>query len=88
MKTYIKQIQATVCLALVLTLSSCSIDKIQPFYQLTEDNVIRDEVSAQQVLNGIYDLGREFDLNSFPLYLAAYGNEGRISGTLNGGQGY
>lgn len=88
MKTYIKSIKAIVCLAVVLTVSSCSIDKIQPFYQLTEDNVIRDEVSAQQVLNGIYDLGREFDLNSFPLYLAAYGNEGRISGSLNGAQGF
>lgn len=88
MKTYKKLIKTTFYIAIILIVSSCSIDKIEPFFQLTEDNVIRDETSAQQVLNGVYDLGREFDLNSFPLYLAAYGNEGFISGALNGGQGY
>lgn len=88
MKTYIKTFKTILGLAVILIASSCSIDKIQPYYQLTEDNVIRDETSAQQVLNGVYDLGREFDLSSFPLYLAAYGNEGVITGQLSGGQGY
>lgn len=68
--------------------SSCSIDDIKPINALTELNAIRDEASAQQILNGVYDLGREFDLRSFPLYLAAYGNEGVISGQLTGGTGY
>lgn len=76
------------CFAVLLIASSCSIDDVKPFYQLTEDNVIRDEESAQQVLNGVYDLGREFDLSAFPLYLAAYGNEGLITGQLNGGNGF
>jgi len=68
--------------------SSCSIDDVQPINKLTPDNTIRDEASAQQVLNGIYDLGREFNVNSFPLYLAAYGNEGKITGSINGSTGY
>ncbi|MCB0447356.1 MAG: RagB/SusD family nutrient uptake outer membrane protein, partial [Gelidibacter sp.] len=88
MKTYIKMIKNVMCLALLLLTTACSIDDIKPINQLTQENTIRDEASAQQVLNGIYDLGREFDLNSFPLYLAAYGNEGIITGQLNGGQGY
>lgn len=85
MKTYIKTITASLLLALV---TSCNIDDIQPINQLTVENTIRDEASAQLVLNGIYDLGRDFSVNSFPLYLAAYGTEGVISGQLNGGTGF
>lgn len=88
MKTYIKIITAALLLPLFPMVTSCDIDKIQPENQLLTDNAIRDEASAQYILNGIYDSGRDFSLSSFPLYLAAYGNEGRISGQLSGGTGF
>ena len=40
------------------------------------------------MLSGIYDLGRDFDVTAYPLYLAAYGDEGRISGRLSGDTGF
>lgn len=88
MKNYINIFKTLVFTLFTMLILSCSIDDIKPLYQLTEENVIRDEESAQQVLNGVYDLGREFDLSAFPLYLAAYGNEGVITGSLSGGKGY
>lgn len=89
MNRYIKAIKNTVCLSLLVVVSSCSIDDIKPINQLTQENAIRDEVSAQQVLNGIYDLGRTYEVSAFPLYLAAYGNEGEIDGTgLTGYKGF
>ncbi|MCR8668735.1 RagB/SusD family nutrient uptake outer membrane protein [Aestuariibaculum sp. M13] len=88
MKTYINKLKSLVLASVVVTLSSCSIEDIKPINQLTQENTIRDEESARQVLNGVYDLGREFDLSSFPLYLAGYGNEGLITGNLTGGTGY
>ncbi|SHJ79572.1 Starch-binding associating with outer membrane [Arenibacter nanhaiticus] len=88
MITYKNILKTTACLTLVLGMGSCSIDDIKPNNQLTQENTIRDEASAQQVLNGVYDLGREFDLAFFPLHLAAYGNEGMITGGLSGGQGF
>lgn len=86
MKTYNILLKSFLCLSVILLTTSCSIDDIKPINQLTEDNAIRDAASAQTVLNGVYDLGREFDVSNFPLYLAAYGNEGRIVG--NGLSGY
>lgn len=89
MNTYIKIIKNTIGLLLLIVLASCSIDDIKPINQLTQENTIRDEVSAQQVLNGIYDIGREFEVSGFPLYLAAYGNEGRIvNDGLTGSKGF
>ena len=88
MKLPIKIVTATLLLSVFGMLISCDIDNIQPENQLTAENAIRNEASAQMVLNGIYDSGRDFSLSSFPLYLAAYGNEGRISGQLNGGTGF
>ena len=89
MKRYIKILKNTVVLPLLAVLTSCSIDDIKPINQLTQENVIRNEVSAQQVLNGVYDLGREFDVSSFPLYLAGYGNEGIIKDDgLSGSKGF
>ena len=88
MKTYIKTISSVLLLSFLAIVSSCDIDDIQPINQLTSQNAIRDKASAQLVLNGIYDLGREFSVSSFPLYLAAYGNEGIISGQLTGGNGF
>ena len=88
MKLYIKIVIAALLLPLFPMVTSCDIDKIQPQNQLLTENAIRDEASAQYILNGIYDSGRDFSLSSFPLYLAAYGNEGRISGQLSGGTGF
>ncbi|MBA6152053.1 RagB/SusD family nutrient uptake outer membrane protein [Gelidibacter maritimus] len=89
MKTYSTIFKSILCLSLVVLASSCSIDDVKPINQLTEENAIRDAASAQAILNGVYDLGREFDVSNFPLYLAGYGNEGRIlSSGLSGSKGY
>lgn len=85
MKKYINQILSLTLLVLV---ASCSVDDVEPYYQLTGDNAVRDEKSAQSVLNGVYDLSREFDISFFPLHLAAYGNEGVINGFLSGNKGF
>ncbi len=89
MKTYSTLLKSILCLSVIVLATSCSIDDIKPINQLTEENAIRDATSAQAVLNGVYDLGREFEVSYFPLYLAAYGNEGRIVGNgLSSSQGF
>lgn len=89
MKTYSTIFKSILYLSFVIMASSCSIDDVKPINQLTEENAIRDAESAQAILNGVYDLGREFDVSNFPLYLAGYGNEGRIlSNGLTGSKGY
>lgn len=89
MKTYNNIFKSILCFSFVVMATSCSIDDIKPINQLTEENAIRDTKSAQTILNGVYDLGREFDVSNFPLYLAGYGNEGRIlSNGLSGSNGY
>lgn len=88
MKKYISTISRLFILVLAVTISSCSIDDIQPIDKLTGENTIRDEASAQQILNGIYDLGRDDRVTAYPLYLAAYGDEGRITGRLTDDRGF
>jgi hypothetical protein len=88
MKQHIKKIQTILLFAIATTITSCDIDDIKPQNKLTTANTIRDEASAQMVLNGVYDLGREFDVSFFPLHLAAYGNEGTIAGFLSGSKGF
>ncbi|MCX7547203.1 RagB/SusD family nutrient uptake outer membrane protein [Xanthomarina sp. F1114] len=88
MKTFKNTYRNFVYLLLLVVATSCSIDDVKPIYQLPADQAVTDETSAQQVLNSVYDLGRQFDVGGFPLYLAAYGNEGKISGFLSGGNGY
>ncbi len=85
MNTYKYRIQILILSFAAIFLNSCSIDDIEPINQLIAENTVRDERSAQQVLNGIYDLGREFDVSGFPIYVGAYGNEGVITGFLAGG---
>ncbi|WP_310994027.1 RagB/SusD family nutrient uptake outer membrane protein [Aequorivita marina] len=87
MKKYINTLKKLLILAIAVTISSCSIDDIEPINQLTVENTVRDEASAQLVLNGIYDLGRAFDVSFFPLHLAAYGDEG-VSTFLSGDSGF
>ncbi|WP_026452339.1 RagB/SusD family nutrient uptake outer membrane protein [Aequorivita capsosiphonis] len=87
MKKYINTFQKLLILTVAITISSCSIDEIKPINQLTAENTIRDEESAQKVLNGVYDLSRAFDISFFPLHLAAYGDEG-ISTGLSGDAGF
>ena len=88
MKKYISTFSKLFILVLAISISGCSIDDIKPINQMTVENTIRDEASAQQVLNGIYDLGRDFDVTAYPLYLAAYGDEGKITGRLSGDTGF
>ncbi|CAM3961973.1 RagB/SusD family nutrient uptake outer membrane protein [Flavobacterium antarcticum] len=85
-KIYILKIALT--LMLVTSVVSCSIDDVKPLNQLTTENAIRDEQSAQAVLNGIYGGWRAIELNAFPLHLGALGNEGFFSGTITGSTGF
>jgi hypothetical protein len=88
MKLYIKKYYKISILALAITMTSCSIDDIKPVNKLTTENTIRDEASAQLVLNGVYSLGKAFDVSFFPLHLASYGNDGMITGSLAGSKGF
>ena len=87
MQKYINTFQKLFILAIAITVSSCSIDDIKPINQLTLENTIRDEVSAQLVLNGVYDLGRAYDVSFYPLHLAGYGDECVIN-NISGGTGF
>ncbi|AYN04268.1 RagB/SusD family nutrient uptake outer membrane protein [Flavobacterium sp. 140616W15] len=88
MKLIIKNSIKILFFTLAITISSCDIDDIKPINKLTVENTVRDEASAQLVLNGVYSLGKTFDVSFFPLHLAAYGNEGIIKGGLSGDKGF
>ncbi|SHF73789.1 SusD family protein [Salegentibacter echinorum] len=77
-----------VLLLAVGSLASCSIDDVKPINQLTDENVIRDGKSAQQVLNGVYSGWREFKLGYYPILLGAEGNEGDFISQLSGSGGF
>ena len=88
MKTIITNIKVIATLSILMVFNSCDIDDVKPINQLTPEIAVRDQESAQMVLNGVYDLGRAFDVAYFPLHMAAFGNEGRISGFLTGQRGF
>lgn len=88
MKNKIEILKIALTLMLFTFLISCSIDDVKPQNQLTTENTVRDEPSAQAVLNGIYDGWRAIELNAFPLHLAALGTEGFFSGTISGSTGF
>lgn len=56
-----KRYKTFLVLAVCVVLAACNIDDIKPYYQLTDDNTVRDESSAENVLNGIYKQWRSFD---------------------------
>lgn len=70
-----------------LSILGCSIDEVKPINQLTDENVIRDQESAQNALNGVYRQWRDFNTGFFPVLLAAEGNEGFITGSISGSTG-
>lgn len=78
-------------LFLALALSSCDlmgdVDKVKPYYQLEDQNTIRDAGSAEQVLRGIYTLWRSWDICSFRgnMSLAAGSMSYSGSGSITGG---
>jgi hypothetical protein len=88
MKFRIYKKQLAVLLLCIGTLTSCSIDDVTPINQLTDENVIRDGKSAQQVLNGVYSGWRQFNLGFFPIFLSVEGNEGDLIGALSGSTGF
>ncbi|QAA82047.1 RagB/SusD family nutrient uptake outer membrane protein [Aequorivita sp. H23M31] len=88
MKKYINTFSKLFIVALAFSISGCSIDDIKPIDKLTSENTIRDEASAQAVLNGVYDLVRADEVTAYPLYLAAFGDEGVITGRLAGGSSF
>ena len=88
MKNKIYILKIALIAVLLTSIASCSIDNVQPINQLTSENTIRDEQSAQSVLNGIYGGWRAIELNAFPLHLASAGSEGFFSGTITGSAGF
>lgn len=88
MKNKIYILKTALTLMFFTALLSCSIDDVKPLNQLTTENTVRDEASAQAVLNGIYGGWRAIELNAFPLHLGALGNEGFFSGTITGSTGF
>ncbi len=84
-KNIIKSVVAVLCFS---TFSSCNIDDVKPFNQLTAENVVRDELSAQAVLNGIYSGWKVLELNAFPLHLEALGTVGNFTGSVSGSNGF
>ena len=88
MKNKIYILKFALTLILLHFTVSCSIDDVKPQNQLTTENTIRDEQSAQAVLNGVYTGWRSIELNAFPLHLSALGTEGFFSGTINGSTGF
>ncbi|TRZ41976.1 RagB/SusD family nutrient uptake outer membrane protein [Robertkochia solimangrovi] len=86
MKSYLNKIFLLIFTGMAL-FQSCSIDDIRPQNQLTDENVIRDEESAQFALNGVYRQWRAYELGLFPLHLAASGNEGVFTGSVVGSSG-
>lgn len=88
MKNKIYILKIALSLLVMTSVLSCSIDDVKPINQLTTENAIRDEKSAQAVLNGIYGGWRAMELNAFPLHLAALGNEGFFSGAISGSTGF
>ncbi|SKB71733.1 SusD family protein [Salegentibacter holothuriorum] len=85
-KTYTKKLG--VFLLCIGSLTGCSVDDVKPINQLTDENVIRDGKSAQQVLNGVYSGWRQFNLGYYPILLAAEGNEGVLISALSGSTGF
>lgn len=88
MKNNIYILKFALTLMLLTSIVSCSIDDVKPQNQLTTENAIRDEQSAQAVLNGVYTGWRAIELNAFPLHLSALGTEGFFSGTISGSTGF
>jgi len=52
-------------LLIVITISSCNIDDIEPINKLTEDNVVTNVSSAKALLNAAYIPFREFSTSNF-----------------------
>lgn len=84
MKTFNKL--SIVVILSILFLYGCSIDKIQPINALTEDNVVRDETSAQAMLDGIYVKWRVWYTGGANIFIGILGNaivqSGGIGGTI------
>ncbi len=76
-----KNILTVFILGLLMALASCQkLDDIVPLNQLTEDNVIRDQKSAQAVLNKLYNITRSSNVSQMAANLNFYGLEAAIPG--------
>lgn len=61
--------------SLLTAFSSCKIDNIKPSNALTEENVVRNEATAQYVLNGVYNKWRDNYTGKAPIFLGLLSNE-------------
>ena len=82
MKKYIKQ--SFLSAILVTLLFGCSIDDIQPIAQLTEENVVLDEASAQRLLNKLYNTTREPSIAQILAATSYWGIEQLPAGPFTG----
>ena len=83
----LKNIKFTIVLCILISSVSCNIDDIEPINQLTEENVIHNEKSAEAMLNASYIKFREFFFSNFYAGLMGAGGEQTI-GNFYGSQGF
>lgn len=71
----------SVCLILILSITSCSLDdvKVDDLNVLTEDLLVRDESSAKNVLNKVYESFRREEIALFNAALMVSGNEQKVN---------
>lgn len=67
---------------------ACNINEIKPLNQLTKENVITNEASAQLVLNRVYNKSRTSFLVDFKVTLGYYGVEKERAGGMFGDAGF
>lgn len=83
-----KYIKYLTFLILIVVLGSCEkFEDIQPTNLLTEDNVVRDETSANAMLNRLYNLTRDWDITRISVALGWYGIEQDMTGNGISGAG-
>jgi hypothetical protein len=74
--------------SVLLCITACSIDDIQPINQFTEEIVISNESSANAVLNKIYNAHRSFNITSMAAATGFYGPTQNEARGLFGGTGF
>lgn len=69
-------------------MTSCDIDDVVPQFALVEDNVIRDEKSAQEMLNGTYEKFRGFTISRMVVHFGQLSGELIKTGSIVGIDGF
>lgn len=84
----LKQIYTVLLCLTLISVVSCDIDDVVPQNALVEDNVIRDEKSANEMLNGAYEKLRGFNSSMKGIHLALLSGELVQTGSIVGVEGF